>query len=279
MSTAGQIVAFRGVTSEEGASMVETIEFLEDETCLQLGMISDAAMHARSLVRTCDDPDADEADLPSDFRRHILVLRRLFIDGQCLHIPGLPRNMLQTLRRPRTFVVKGRAKTTGAVCGVAEAIIAVCLNRMKQYVVMATAVVQAEFPCFELLSSFRAFTLGKRKHNVDQECAATEDQRKCLDRLAQCIGASPEDLRLEFEIFQPFARQYYLSHDTSNFGAWAEAVRRLWRRSSKPTALQEVLIRYGTWQASSSECERVFSKTARLRGAQSEESFLYKQVH
>ena len=77
---------------------------------------------------------------------------------------------------------------------------------------------------------------------------------------------------------QPYARQYYLQHDATNFEAWAEAVRRVTRRSTRPSALLAVLIRYGAWQASSTECERNFAKTARLRLSQSEDPWVNREL-
>ena len=273
MTTASQLIAHRGRQCPEGVACQETLDFVNEETCIQLGMLADAALQAQGLIRVCDDPEADEAELPGQFQRHVNILHRLFTDGEVVRIPGLTKIMLDTLRKPRTYIVRGQPKTLGSLVGPDSAIVDRCLARMKAYTMLVQKVVEAEFPYFELLAAFRVFSLSK--HKTDVEDIVEADQQTCLQKLASCVGVSEQDLVMQFKTNQPYAKAYYTSHDTTNFDAWAETVRRL---NHDQTALRAVLVRYGAWQASSTECERTFSKTLRLRGGQCEDQFVEREL-
>ena len=79
---------------------------------------------------------------------------------------------------------------------------------------------------------------------------------------------------MEYDVFIPYAEQYYMSHSCPTREAWAAALKSLAR--ARPRAghcLRVVLARYAAWIAYSSRCERTFAKTQRLRGGQSEDGF------
>ena len=196
MTTASQMIAHRGRQCPEGAACLDTLEFVNEETCIQLGMLADAAMQAQGLIRTCDDPEADEAELPAQFHRHVQIIRRLFTDGEVLRIPGLTKIMLDSLQKPRTYIVRGQPKTLGSLVGPDSAIVDRCMARMKAYTILVAKVVEAEFPHFELLAAFRVFSLSKHKTGV-QDIEA--DQQKCLQKLAACVGVSEQDLVMQFK--------------------------------------------------------------------------------
>ena len=83
---------------------------------------------------------------------------------------------------------------------------------------------------------------------------------------------------MEYEVFLPYAEQYYMSHSCPTREAWAAALKS--KRASHPQAgqgLRAVLARYAAWISSSSSCERTFAKTKQHRGGQSEDGFLTRE--
>ena len=83
---------------------------------------------------------------------------------------------------------------------------------------------------------------------------------------------------MEYEVFIPYAEQYYMSHSCPTREAWAAALKSL--THTRPQAghcLRAVLVRYAAWISSSSSCERTFAKTKQLRGGQSEDGFFVRE--
>ena len=133
------------------------------------------------------------------------------------------------------------------------------------------------------MSAFRVFSLSQNKRSeAGHGSAATadlrEDRRVCLQRLAQCIDVDPKTLIMEYDVFLPYAEQYYMSHSCPTREAWAAALKSLTRaRPQAGHCLRVVLARYAAWISSSSSCERTFAKTQRLRGGQSEDGFFVSE--
>jgi hypothetical protein len=161
MTTAAQVITMRGAKSVEGQSCVETLEFLDDEVVLQLGMLADAAHEVDRLVRKFDQSDLDEAELPGMIDDCTAILRRLFVDGMCIEVPGLTYMMLKALRRPRTYLLRGVPKTIGSDGGVDAATMQRCLKRMCTWTVLAEKVFEGEFSDWNLIGAFRVFALNK----------------------------------------------------------------------------------------------------------------------
>lgn len=205
----------------------------------------------------------DEAELPSEFHRQELMLRRLFVEGAIFTFPGLTKVMLETLRKPRTFIVQGRLKTIGSCHGPSGDVRDACLRRMQAFARLAAQVLEAEFPNFSLLSSFRVFALSDRSRRAILNNSSDTDQETCLRRLAQVFAIMPEDLINQFRHFEPYAEQVYAQRSCSNLDAWAKVVTSLRRRRSD--ALLSVLTRYAAWISSSCGVERTFAKTSGLR--------------
>ena len=282
-----QVPLIRGATSAEGQACLETMAFLSDEVALQLAMLGDVALQLAGVVRECDRSDVDEAELPAELERHILIMRRLFCDGAVVEFQSLTKVMLQILSTPRTFIILGRPKTIGSLTGVNPEVVYACLRRMQAFVALASQVIAAEFPHFDIVASFRVFALSDRgRGNSEPSLAATagqgssagtagpqnlaataklrRDQETCLKRLAQVVGVCSFDLVHQFQSIEPYACQLFKQQSTSNLHAWSTAVHKM--KKTRPVgALLEVLIRYAAWVASSSDVERTFAKTSALR--------------
>ena len=83
---------------------------------------------------------------------------------------------------------------------------------------------------------------------------------------------------MEYEVFLPYAEQYYMTHCCPTREAWAAALKRLTHtRPQSGRCLRAVLVRYAAWTSSSSSCERTFAKTKQLRGGQSEDGFFARE--
>ena len=90
----------RGRTSTEGQSCLATLQWLNPEKALILSMLADAALELHRVVKAFDTEVCDESELPYELDRYRNVIRKLFVEGNCLHV-GLTKIMLQHLSEPR----------------------------------------------------------------------------------------------------------------------------------------------------------------------------------
>ena len=95
--------------------------------------------------------------MPAECFMHGNIIHKLFMERECLTIPGFTNIMMETLKRPRTYILHWKAKTVGSTDGVSQGVVDVCLRRMAKFSVLLSAVLAAEFPTFHILSAFRAF--------------------------------------------------------------------------------------------------------------------------
>ena len=70
---------------------------------------------------------------------------------------GYTQHMLALIRRPRIVVSGGRPKTLGDINGPSKQIVATCLDRMVNWWKLVEAVLETEFPDWDLLLQFTAF--------------------------------------------------------------------------------------------------------------------------
>ena len=79
-----------------------------------------------------------------------------------MELPGYTTYMLESLRRTRIFHVGPQEmKSFGHPAAPAADVVRRCLQRMGRYVKVAIAVVVAEFPSWDLCSSFQIFALSE----------------------------------------------------------------------------------------------------------------------
>lgn len=207
LTVACQVLAIRGPTSEEGKAMVEMMDMIDDEVVLQLGMMAEAALELDGFVRFGDQSNLDEAELPEKQDRLTTIIHSLFVEGQCLHIPGVTSVALKTLRMPRTYIINNTLKTIGSSDGPSEEIVTRCLRRMSVWAKLATSVIEAEFPDWEVVSNFKVFhlPLTSQANVALQRQAVSAERKACLRRLAKTIGVPEDELIAEFYHFEPFA--------------------------------------------------------------------------
>ena len=133
-----------------------------------------------------------------------------------------------------------------------------CLQRMSTFVHLCEKVMEAEFPSFHVMASFKVFSLSCSQRS--QQTLLNGDRHAALQRLAQVISVSAE-----FQQHQPLAEKIHRSEKLNAFDSWRKAVQ---KRGQNPTALIAVLARCACWSASSCEVERGFghAKAVKLDG-------------
>ena len=277
MTTAAQVAQLRGRGTEEGMACAVLVLETDDEACLQFGMMSEAALENYHLTKDWDVDDLDEADVPEVCDRYWGIIRQSFIQGQCVHVPGLTYVMLETLKRPRTYVVHGRAVTMGSVAGVAPEIVTKCLKRMAAWAMLSKHVLYTEVPTWHLMSCFKVFALGNELQN--NQPRDTILVKRCLAKTAQVLELPFEQLYAEFMRFRPYALKAKKTQQLNNKEAWEFGVnstqhRKDMRERYPASTLIEALARYDTWASSTSMVERDLKQTSDLKQGRSEDTFL-----
>ena len=253
---------------------------IDDGMIVTLGMLADAAIEMDAFVHMCDSAEFDEAMLQSKLDVLYATLRRLFVDGMCFEVPGLTWLAVQTLCRPRTYVLNGVPKTVGSATGPSHILKGETLKRMRAWTVVALAVIGAEFPEWELMATFRVFDLQSGCAAAKQSPQPIGRERQgLLTKLANVLQLPAAELIDQFHVFEPMAIRNKKINNCSNFAAWSSAVLPTQSRQTTAKAKEKytasclipVLARYGAWVSSSSEVERGFAKTSKIRGGQSED--------
>ena len=272
LAAANMIVSMRGRSSAEGAAAENFLTWVGNEEYVQLAMLADASDEGTRLVRQLDCNDLDEGEVVWDCEQYLMILRSLFVDGQCLVAPGYTFYAIEALKKIRVTTAAG--KTLGGWLD--PEIITRALRRMAASVMMATSTIEAEFPGFELKSNFKVFTLGRSSElKLDNRNTANESIRK----LAMAFNVDPAAAVEEYYTLLPFAIRAKTNsgQHMSNFDAWAHAVREIsGRRPSTrgkfPVSnIVAILVRYCAWSTSTSEVERGFAVTTAVKGGSSED--------
>jgi hypothetical protein len=248
----------RGRTSTEGQSCLATLQWLNPEKALILSMLADAALELHRVVKAFDTEVCDESELPYELDRYRNVIRKLFVEGNCLHV-GLTKIMLQHLSEPRLLMSQGVRVKLGGAAEVTDELKRQCLKRMSAYVVVAEAVLEGEFPHFQLVSSLRAFSLSDEGRLQNQ--LKSGERANCLEKLARATGVEVEALKYEFEHFLPIAGKFARVEGLENFEAWKKAIKSTQksRMLHSADALIPALARLACWSCSSSGVERGFA--------------------
>ena len=267
------IKSMRGTHSREGAAAEAWLSWVGNEAYLQLAMLADASDEGTRLVRQLDCDDLDEGEVVGDCEQYLIILRALFVDGQCLVAPGYTFYAIEALKKVRVNITSGTPKTFGGT--LEPEVVTRTLRRMAAWVIMATHTIEAEFPGFELRSNFKVFALG---HPNELSTNSSNTAKDAITRLAKAFHVDPDAALKEYYDLLPLAirAKTHTGQQISNFDAWAEAMKLVSRRPSlkqvHPTSnIGPILMRYCAWASSTSEVERGFAVTAALKGGASED--------
>jgi hypothetical protein len=250
---------------EEGNDAKEFLEQLDEESALSFAALADAGTETLILTRFFDDESFDKSKLGVEIPRFLDRIKFLFLDKGCLRT-GYTFLMLRNLARPRTLFVGTSAhptpKTLGGTGKVTSQIVDRVLQRMCNWVALAEAVVQSEFPNFDALNSFTIFNLENGK--VGKACRG-EGVDGDVARLAQLCGVDRNEMQKQYEDLYPIALRTAKSQTCTTLEAWRQAVQAVQRshktKASHPVdAVLPALMRPGAYGGSTSGVERLFSK-------------------
>jgi hypothetical protein len=226
---------------------------------LQLGMVADACEIVVRLIRFVDNERFKIAELP----HHIDALRtsatELFQNEGCLTLDGFTKQMVTLIRRPRLVTLSGgRPKTLGDTDGPRQDIVARCLGRMVYWWRLVEAVLETEFPEWDLLMQFQAFRVPRNLVIESQ----TRDQ---LLRLSANFGLDPGQVLSEYEDWCPLATQFarQIASATASdvsLQAWQRTVKHVGKKACDKSSLLKLLHRFVAYIGSASKVEQTFSQ-------------------
>jgi hypothetical protein len=222
LTTAQQVVRLRRSTDE--AKVAERfLTFCDEETLIQLAMMSDGGDEAIGHTRVCDSDDIDQATLPLEHDRFLSRIVMLFgAERRCL-TSGCTGFMLEALKHPVIVMVGGDPKTIGGRDAVRPEVVQRCLARMQAWTKLARLVIRAEFPDWEILSAFSVFDAAGDSSSIDS--SKHEMFRGYMATLARVFEADLGDLMHGFDVVLPVAQiKKRLQPSISNLDAWRKAV-------------------------------------------------------
>ena len=175
--------------------------------------------------------------------------------------------MLDDLQAPIALFYGGKAKVLGGPGCPSEATKVKCLARMKNPLRLIREVIRAEFPHYELTSSFKVFSLHNEnctRHtmNSSQLDEVRNQRNRDLRRLAQFFDLESQELIAQFNDILPMARELFRREGLTSECAWRDAIRAIHKDAKRwaahPTlSLFYVLIRLIAYAFSTSGALRV----------------------
>ena len=114
--------------------------------------MADGSDQVIMLTRLLDSEDVDSAFLNQEVASLLAAVDIMFVDGKCVGMFGYTSLMLETLKEPIVWAIKGRVSSIGYADGVPQEIINGCLARMACWSKLLRATIAAEVPSFELIS-------------------------------------------------------------------------------------------------------------------------------
>ena len=262
---------------------VRFLDFINTEVLLATAMLADASDEGLYFVRMLDDEETDTAGLQFAASRFIAKLNLLFKERRCLDLPGFTKFMVDQLKNPRLVRLPSNAmKTIGGPQEPSDDVVNRCLQRMATYVRLAIDVTKAEFPNFELCTSFRIFNLEDRRIEVSHcapaavSCCAPGvevggDLDENFKRLAMFFHVDLGAFVAQFRAHLPAALQKFRDARCSNAEAWHHSVfeNTRWKytlENHPASELVTILLRYSTFAVSTARVEQHFSQVKRVLG-------------
>ena len=137
----------RGSTADRAKAW---LQWLDTEKCLMAAMLADASDQSLALTRLMDNEQVDPASIHKEIHSFNMSITGLFNNKQCLSVFGYTKVMLDMLRDPILWQVGGIAHSIGDETGVKQDVIDRCLGRMRSWIILARAALDAEFPSWEI---------------------------------------------------------------------------------------------------------------------------------
>ena len=228
------------------------------------GMLADAMDEAMQLTRAFDREATDTALLHSHLQRFLKNTATLFIAERCVET-GFTSLMRQHAKTQSIWIDKNHPRTIGVHGGLSAAVLAQNLKHMAAWTGLASKVIAAEFPSFDLMCCFRILALsgmGSGDASREHLCKERADMRtEDLARLCRALQIDVDCCRHEFTMLVGVAEAQKEMHRCTNLEAWQHAVQ-VTRRSRARYSLDglgPLLEAYAAWVCSSSGVEQNFS--------------------
>ena len=143
---------------------------------LLLAMLADAGDESAMVLRAQDKELSNPADTAFWIAAYVRRIQVLFLEGACVRT-GFTAVMLQTLKKPIVYTVRGTPLQSGSHHGASPADVQFCLSKMQCWARMAIATARAEFPEFTVMHAMSIFNLsssdlrGDRREEALGGCA------------------------------------------------------------------------------------------------------------
>lgn len=136
---------------------------------LQLAMMADAAAESLRMVRFCDTDDMPIEDLSFEIGAFIKRICLMFVEGKVTSINGYTAFAIQNLKHLRLMRTKGGTKTFGGDAEPSAETITKCLQHMAGWSKLAIAIMETEFPAYEIFQAFDVFSLASKRHTSEMD--------------------------------------------------------------------------------------------------------------
>ena len=230
------------------------LETVSEQVYLLLGLTADAGDECIELLRLFDDEDADSGLTSSQIQEFLDRITNLFINEAIWNIHGHTRMMLSWLSKPRSFIVRGQGRCLGGPGAVTEEMKQSAITVFKNWVVLVSEGLLAEFPAHEIMQHLNVF----ETISLDQLPRVLCDTP--LRRLSSAFGVDRLALTSEFCTVWPFAQRLHRQSKMSVDEAWRQALLRRHACRDSCSALGFVFCRKVCWSISTSGLEQKFSK-------------------
>ena len=303
-SSMNKIWEVRDASSEEAVAAVEFAEWLELDHALLLGFMADAATEGVKLIRNWEP---ENSEVSSYIEHSLLFLKTvtvLFKERKVLDGSTFGAFMISELkRRDIVFDFKNGPPKILNKDDVTEEKINAALDVMCHWVDLVKTSIRSENPNWELIQSFNCLSItqvgaelqaadAKGIQHTDDLDTSDPDSlpwySKCIDTLANFVGAEPGTLRLEVEATRPLVKKY-VEEGVTQGEAWrtaacqrlANAAR---REKEKPDekdisnfkALAKVLQYYQAWSISTCGVEREIGDYRDIIGPKRKSCSIYR---
>ena len=254
----------------EGTSAAMWLDWVDAERLFTLGLLADSGDEGSQLIDFFDAEAYDISEVSDRCSRFVHHIDHLFVQGKCVE-QGYTQFMVDFLSVPRVLRWHNQSKVLDCLTAVATTR---CLNRMRCWVALAIATINAEFPSWHVLQAFRIFGCQPETRSVSVVANQSPEAKEPLTVLAKVFGVDPMQLQQEYSDVLPVAQHIARSDRASNLDAWLAALKKLqasrWAKKSHPLgAILPVFHRYAAWQGcSTSGQERTHAKQQLLLSKQ-----------
>ena len=230
---------------------------------LLLGMLADAGDESACLVRHRDVDLSDSSEVSYWVAAYVRRCQFLFLEGGCLQT-GFTQVILQILRKPVVYVVRGTSLQCGSQAGATAADAEWALSHMKSWFRLAVQVLRSEFPEFTVLAAFSVFRLAqddlRGRHKGDSVVQSGDaDEVEKLETLAATFRMDPQTLAGQFlrvrRVAQAVSRPARLGGDRES---WRAAVLRFPKKQVREVAT--CVKAWLGWEPGSGGIERAFAQ-------------------